>query len=378
MTSLHRVERTMGKQNEKKARGSESLVSATFWVRVLGMSLFGFLGLWIALSISGTPVRSEDWRYIATLTLAGAGLGLLITPSLTIVPIRYLSSRLRTVALEDLVAVALGLLVALVISALLALPLSMLPPPLGQMFPFVLSILLCYIAVSIALVRKSEIYSLVASRREPLGVRGPMPAGILLDTSAIIDGRIADLAGSGFISGPLIVPHFILRELQRIADSDDLLRRKRGRRGLDVLNRLQREAFVPVRITDLDVEEIPDVDGKLIQLARLCHCPILTTDYNLNRVAALQGVTVLNIHDLAQAVRPIVQPGEELTVQLIHEGKEYGQGVGYLDDGTMVVVDEGRAYIGQKVNVTVSRLLPTSAGRIVFAHLSPRGGSEER
>lgn len=368
----------MGKQNGKKTRGSESLVSATFWVRVLGMFLFGLLGLWIALSISGTPVRGEDWRYIATLTLAGAGLGLLITPSLTIVPVRYLSSRLRTVALEDLVAVALGLLVALVISALLALPLSMLPPPLGQVLPFVLSILLCYIAASIALVRKSEVYSLVASRREPLGVRGSMPAGILLDTSAIIDGRIADLAGSGFISGPLIVPHFILRELQRIADSDDLLRRKRGRRGLDVLNRLQREAFVPVRITDLDVEEIPDVDGKLIQLARLCHCPILTTDYNLNRVAALQGVTVLNIHDLAQAVRPIVQPGEELTVQLIHEGKEYGQGIGYLDDGTMVVVDEGRAYIGQKVNVTVSRLLPTSAGRIVFAHLSPRGGSEER
>lgn len=365
----------MGKRSKKAS--PESLVSATFWVRVLGMLLFGSLGLWIALSISGTPVRSEDWRYIATLTLAGAGLGLLITPSLTIVPIRYLSNRLRTVALEDLVAVALGLLVALVISALLALPLSMLPSPLGQLLPFVLSVLLCYIAASIALVRKSEIYSLVAGRRE-FGAHGPAPAGILLDSSAIIDGRIADLAGSGFLSGPLIVPRFILRELQRIADSEDLLRRRRGRRGLDVLNRLQKEALVPVRITDLDVEEVADVDGKLVHLARLYRCPILTTDYNLNRVAELQGVAVLNIHDLAQAVRPIVQPGEELTVQLVHEGKEYGQGVGYLDDGTMVVVDEGRAYIGQKVNVTVSRLLPTAAGRIVFAHLSPHSGPEER
>ncbi len=367
----------MEKRDRKKTHGTESLVSVTFWVRVLGMFLFGLAGLWIALSISGTPVRGEDWRYIATLTLAGAGLGLLITPSLTIVPIRYLSGRLRTVALEDLVAVALGLLVALVISALLALPLSMLPSPLGQLLPFILSVLLCYISASIALVRKREIYSLVASRRETF-VRGLVPAGILLDSSAIIDGRIADLVSSGFIAGPLIVPRFILRELQRIADSDDLIRRKRGRRGLDVLNRLQKEALVPVRITDLDVEEIADVDGKLIQLARLYHCPILTTDYNLNRVAELQGVFVLNIHDLAQAVRPIVLPGEELTVQLVHEGKEYGQGVGYLDDGTMVVVDEGRAYIGQKVNVTVSRLLPTTAGRIAFAHLSPRSESEER
>ncbi len=370
------VDDAMEKRGRKKTEGTEALVSATFWVRILGMFLFGLLGLWIALSISGRPIRGEDWRYIATLTLAGAGLGLLITPSLTIVPIRYLSDRLRTVALEDLVAVALGLLVALVISALLALPLSMLPSPLGRVLPFVLSILLCYISASIALVRKNEIYSLVAGRREAFGIRGPAPSGILLDSSAIIDGRIADLAGSGFIGGPLIVPRFILRELQRIADSDDVIRRKRGRRGLDVLNRLQKEAWVPVRITDLDVEEVADVDGKLIQLARLYHCPILTTDYNLNRVAELQGVAVLNIHDLAQAVRPIVLPGEELTVQLLHEGKEYGQGVGYLDDGTMVVVDEGRTHIGQKVNVTVSRLLPTTAGRIVFAHLSPRGGTE--
>jgi uncharacterized protein YacL len=246
----------------------------------------------------------------------------------------------------------------------------MLPDPLGQLLPFVIAVLLAYIGASIALLRKNEIYNVLVRRGSaPVGVSSG-PNGILVDSSAVIDGRIADLCRTGFVTGPLIVPRFVLRELQQIADSGDPLRRKRGRRGLDVLNRLQKEALVPVRFSDLDIEEINDVDGKLVELARTYHCPILTTDFNLNRVAALQGVTVLNIHDLAQTVRPVVQPGEELTVQLVHEGKEYGQGVGYLDDGTMVVVEDARARVGQKVNATVTRLLPTAAGRIVFAHLS--------
>jgi uncharacterized protein YacL len=354
-------------------------MSGTFWVRILGMFLFAILGLWIALSISSYPPYAEAWRYILTLTLAGAGLGLLVTPSITIVPIRWISNRLRTAAVEDLVAVGIGLISGLIASALLALPLSLLPAPLGQLLPFIMSVLLSYAGASIALVRKSEIMAILPGQRGASSEKGFGPGGILVDSSAIIDGRIADLARTGFITGPLIVPTFILRELQRIADSDDPLRRKRGRRGLDVLNHLQKEALVPLRLSDIDIEEINDVDGKLVQLARIHHCPILTTDYNLNRVAQLQGVSVLNIHDLAQSVRPIVQPGEELTVQLVHEGKEYGQGVGYLDDGTMVVVDEGRDRVGERVTVTVSRLLPTAAGRIIFAHLSPaRAGAEAR
>lgn len=356
-------------------------MSGTFFVRILGMILFAILGLWVAqltLSISGVPLQPDDWRYVATLVLAGAGLGLLITPSLTIVPIRWLSNRLRTVAIEDLIAIGLGLLVGLILSALLALPFSMLPAPLGQLLPFVSCIILSYIAASLALARKNEIFGLLPVRRSPSTASvGFGPGGILVDSSAIIDGRIADLARTGFISGPLIVPHFVLRELQRIADSDDPNRRKRGRRGLDILNRLQKEALVPVRLSDLDVEEVADVDGKLVQLARIHHLPLLTTDYNLNRVAELQGVAVLNLHDLAQAVRPVVQPGEEFSVLLVHEGKEPGQGVGYLDDGTMVVVEDARDRIGQRVPVTVTRLLPTSAGRIVFAHLSPARGAPE-
>ncbi len=353
-------------------------MSGTFWVRILGMFLFAILGLWIALNITSHPPFAEDWRYILTLTLAGAGLGLLITPAITVVPIRWISNRLRTAAVEDLAAVGIGLVAGLIASALLALPLSLLPAPLGQLLPFIMSVLLSYAGASIALVRKSEIMTMLpGSRRGSEKALGP--SGILVDSSAIIDGRITDLARTGFLSGPLIVPRFVLRELQRIADSDDALRRKRGRRGLDVLNHLQKEALVPLRLSDLDIEEISDVDGKLVQLARIHHYPILTTDYNLNRVAQLQGVSVLNMHDLAQAVRPIVQPGEELSVQLVHEGKEYGQGVGYLEDGTMVVVDDGRDRVGQKVTVTVSRLLPTTAGRILFAHISPgRAGTEER
>lgn len=351
-------------------------VSGTFLVRILGMFLFGILGLWIALNISGPHPYPEDWRYILTLALAGSGLGLLITPSITVVPIRWISERLRTVAIEDFMAVGIGLVAGLVTSALLTVPLSMLPAPLGQLLPFILAMLLGYVGASIALLRKNEIFNLLTGRRVAASGAAFGPSGILLDSSAIIDGRIVDLCRTGFISGPLIVPRFILRELQQIADSSDSLRRKRGRRGLEVLNRLQRDALVPVRFSDLDVEEISDVDGKLVQLARIHHCPILTTDYNLNRVAELQGVTVLNIHDLAQTVRPVVQPGEELTVQIVHEGKEYGQGVGYLDDGTMVVVEEARDRVGQKATVTVTRLLPTTAGRIVFAHLNPHARSE--
>jgi uncharacterized protein YacL len=349
-------------------------MSGTFWVRILGMLLFAVLGLWIALSALGFPgsqtaLFPEDWRYIITLTLAGAGLGLVLTPYITVVPMRMIRDWLRSVAIEDIIAASLGLIIGLIASALLALPISMLPDPVGQLLPFILSVILSYAGASIAMIRKTEIFGLLTGwRGSPGGDRGPGSFGVLVDSSAIIDGRIADLVQTGFIAGSLIVPRFVLRELQRIADSDDALRRKRGRRGLDVLNRLQKESLIPVRISDLDVEDVTDVDSKLVHLARIQHCPILTTDYNLNRVAELQGVVVLNVHDLAQSVRPIVLPGEELTVALVHEGKEFGQGIGYLDDGTMVVVEDGKDLIGQRTTVTVSRLLPTTAGRIAFAY----------
>ena len=192
---------------------------------------------------------------------------------------------------------------------------------------------------------------------------------VLLDTSVIIDGRIADISQTGFIHGTVMIPRFVLNELQHIADSPDVLRRNRGRRGLDMLNKLQKESRVPIRITDADVSEIREVDSKLVRLAKDLDCPIITNDYNLNRVAELQGVKVLNINELANAVKAVVLPGETITVEIIQEGKELGQGVGYLDDGTMVVIEDGRRYIGQTVEVNVTRVLQTVAGRMIFAQL---------
>jgi uncharacterized protein YacL len=192
---------------------------------------------------------------------------------------------------------------------------------------------------------------------------------VLLDTSVIIDGRIADISRTGFIEGEMLVPRFVLNELQHIADSSDALRRRRGRRGLEMLRRLQSDSVTPVRVIDMDVEGVREVDDKLVLMAKQKACPIVTNDYNLNRVAQLQGVRVLNINELANAVRALFLPGESLDIEIIQEGKEVGQGVGYLDDGTMVVIEDGKSYLGQQVEVVVTKVLQTAAGRMLFARM---------
>ena len=197
--------------------------------------------------------------------------------------------------------------------------------------------------------------------------------GILVDTSAIIDGRIADIAGAGFIPGRLVVPRFVLAELQNIADSDDAMRRGRGRRGLEVLNRLRETEGITVEVTDEDVSTIKEVDAKLVALAQRHDINVLTTDYNLNRVAAIQGVRVLNVNELSNAIRPVVLPGEEMTVRIVQPGKERNQGVGYLADGTMIVVEDGDKMIGQDVATEVTRVFQTVAGKMIFA--VPRGSN---
>jgi uncharacterized protein YacL len=189
----------------------------------------------------------------------------------------------------------------------------------------------------------------------------------LVDTSAIIDGRIADIVKTGFLHGTLIVPRFVLNELQYVSDSADSLRRQRGRRGMDILAELQQNESIPVVISDIDVEGVREVDDRLVVLARQMRCPILTNDYNLNRIAELQGVKVLNINDLANAVKVIFLPGESFKVHIIQEGKEYNQGVGFMDDGTMVVVEDGQQYMNKEITVTVTKVLQTSAGRMIFA-----------
>jgi uncharacterized protein YacL len=195
----------------------------------------------------------------------------------------------------------------------------------------------------------------------------PFSDALLLDSSVIIDGRIADISQTGFLRGTLLVPRFVLNEVQHVSDSSDALRRSRGRRGLEILSQLQENSAIPLRITDRDFENIKEVDDKLVMLAKQLRCPILTTDYGLNRVAKLQGVVVLNINELANAVKNIYLPGETLALKIIQEGKEYGQGVGYLDDGTMVVVQGGSKYIDKTLEITVTKVLQTAAGRMIFA-----------
>ena len=194
----------------------------------------------------------------------------------------------------------------------------------------------------------------------------------ILDTSVIIDGRITDICFSGFLEGELVVPRFVLIELQSIADSEDPLKRNRGRRGLDVLNALQKQDRVEVRIEELDFPELSGVDSKLVAFAKSLNLPVMTNDFNLNKVAELQGVRVLNINELANSLKPVVLPGESITLSLIREGKESGQGVGYLDDGTMVVVDGGKKFIGQEIDALVTSILQTPAGRMIFAALKER------
>jgi uncharacterized protein YacL len=317
----------------------------------------------------------------------------IITPYITVMPYHWM----RNTSASDLLAAVIGLIVGLIISVLLGIPLSNLPANLGRILPFVGAVVFSCLGVAIAIQRKNDIMHLFQTgfiprrsrerererereeernkEREKESASQLQPVTqILLDTSAIIDGRIADISQTGFISGALVVPRFVLNELQHIADSADTMRRNRGRRGLEMLNRLQKDATVPIEITDADVEGIVEVDSKLVKLAQTLHCPIITNDFNLNRVAELQGVKVLNINELANAVKPVLLPGEDIVIKIIQDGKELGQGVGYLDDGTMIVVEGGRQYMGSTIEVSVTRVLQTVAGRMIFAHPKQQGG----
>jgi len=348
-------------------------MSAEFISRITGMVLMaaggGFLGIYVAAQLGGSP-----YQYAAIFLLVGALIGLVLTPYVTVRPFVALRKRIRQAPAHQLLAATLGLTVGLIVAALLAFPLSLLPPPLSQILPFAAAVLFGYLGVMVMITRQRDIFNLIRGRLPKRsedsdnGGNGHMP--VLLDTSVIIDGRIADISRTGFIEGEMLVPRFVLNELQHIADSPDALRRNRGRRGLDMLRRLQSESTTPVRVTDMDVEGVREVDDKLVLLAKQLHCAIITNDYNLNRVAELQGVRVLNINELANAVKAILLPGESLAIKIIQEGKEVGQGVGYLDDGTMVVVEDGEPYIKRKVNVVVTKVLQTAAGRMLFARLS--------
>jgi uncharacterized protein YacL len=337
---------------------------------VLGALLYGIVGYYLGVAIAGTyRLTTASVAVVWSATIAGILLGYFLAPWLVIAPARAARSSLRSVPTRDLVAATLGLAAGLLIAALLAYPLSRLPPPFGGILPLVAVLIFGYLGATVMVLRQDDFYELLRPQSA-----GPAPvtytyerAPLLLDTSVIIDGRIADVADTGFVLGQMMVPRFVLNELQYIADSSDTLRRNRGRRGLEILNRLQQNSDVAIEFIDVDPLDAQQVDDKLISLSQQMDAAIVTNDYNLNRVARLQGVSVLNINELANAVKTVFLPGEEMPIRIIQEGKELGQGVGYLEDGTMVVVENGRQYLNQEVLVQVTKVLQTNAGRLVFA-----------
>lgn len=347
-------------------------LSNEFFFRIAGAVVFGVTGGWMGGKLAvWFNILSQLAIYVTVFGLLGVLAGLILTPYVTTRPVRRFRTRLISMPAERLIAIVGGTFLGLIAASLLTLPLSTLPEPFRQLFPLLSAVILCYLSIMILSLRQRDLRSTLSflqrDAKSASSKQESEDSQILVDTSVIIDGRISDICKSGFVRSTLLVPNFVLLELQHIADSSDPLRRNRGRRGMDVLKILQEECPIPVRFTDMDVTEVRDVDSKLVALARDMNSPILTNDYNLNRVAELQGVSVLNINDLANAVRAVFLPGEELSVKIVQEGREAGQGVAYLEDGTMVVVEDGKDHIQELVDVVVTKVLQTSAGRMIFA-----------
>lgn len=345
--------------------------------------LAGGLSLGYTLTNSGwlTVTNLEIGLVLIVFPGVLAGLiGFSIAPFLikwTIQTTKWVESKLQRMPLSDLLGAAIGLIVGLIIANLLGSSFARIPW-VGNYVPLAGSILFGYLGMSIGLKKKEELLSVFSifpkigrdrDKLSPIKIdyKNSSCSYKILDTSVIIDGRIADICKSGFIDGTLVIPGFVLEELRHIADSSDALKRNRGRRGLDILNKIRKELDVMVQISERDFAEIAEVDSKLVRLAQEINGVVITNDYNLNKVAELQGVKVLNINELANALKPVFLPGEEMVVQIVKDGKESKQGIGYLDDGTMIVVEQGKKFINQTIIVVVTSVLQTAAGRMIFA-----------
>lgn len=276
---------------------------------------------------------------------------------------------LKELSWRKIVVGILGLAAGLLLAILINFSFSgiLKTSTVGKYIGLLVNIVFAYLGFSLFVYKEKDILKFLKQEDNPHNIFGSVISNKILDTSVIIDGRIADVAKSGFVEGTLIVPEFVLEELRHIADSSETLKRNRGRRGLDILKQMQKEPHVNIQILTQDFDDIQEVDSKLVKLAQIMDARIVTNDFNLNKVAELHGVRVLNINELANAVKPIVLPGEEMNVKVIKEGKEDGQGVAYLDDGTMIVVDDGINFMNQRVSVLVTSILQTAAGRMIFA-----------
>ncbi len=331
------------------ATGFSIPLSAGPWFPMMGGAVFGLICYFV------TPLVIESVNKLAAWT----------------------DDKVKTIPTQDIILGAAGLVIALLIGVLFYFPLSRIPL-VGPYLSLAVTLVLSYLGITFVLNRKDEFVFLSAHflKRGDHQARKKRSPVKILDTSVIIDGRIMDISKTGFMEGEIAVPGFVLEELRHIADSPDLLKRNRGRRGLDILNTMQKEMEIEITIINKDYEDTAEVDSKLIKLAQELSGIIVTNDYNLNKVCELQGVPVFNINELANAVKPMVLPGEEMRTQIIKDGKEAGQGVAYLDDGTMVVVEDGRRYIGETVDVLVTSVLQTAAGRMIFA--KPKGNFSEK
>ncbi|TMB93091.1 MAG: PIN domain nuclease [Chloroflexi bacterium] len=359
-------------------RDTPKVRRARWLSRIVGAIAGAVFGvLYGAFIISNSQGLLNEDRSVALVALIAAGLAgaaslALAAPLLSVEPFLWLERTLDEAPASQIMGASLGLVLALLVAALAEVLLNPLPWGLGVLISLALAVMLIYVGVRAGSRRREAFVGLFSGRPEPSLNDGPAPLDgqpVVVDTSVLIDGRIVDVAAAGFIPGRLLLPGFVLEELQRVADAADGMRRAKGRRGLAVVESLQQGHDVVCELVDLDFPGTPEVDSRLVKLARARGAAIMTQDYNLNRLAQIEGVRVLNLNDLANAVKPIVAAGEVMTVAIVKEGKEPNQGVGYLEDGTMVVVENGRGHQDETVSVTVTSVLQTTAGRMIFAAL---------
>ncbi|MBV9100033.1 MAG: hypothetical protein JOZ46_08100 [Candidatus Dormibacteraeota bacterium] len=361
----------MSLRNPARVRRARTL--SRFVGAVVGMVLGVMYGLFILSNSTGvlTDNRSVALAAVLAAGVAGAAALALAGPLLSVEPFLWLERTLEEAPAAQVVGATAGLLVALLVSALVAVLLAPLPWGLGVLVSLCVACVLVYVGVR-AGSRRREVLTEVFARRgaahETADHLAPLDGQpVLLDTSVLIDGRIVDVAAAGFMPGRLLIPSFVLEELQRVADSGDPVRRAKGRRGLDIVDELRNGSDVVCEVIDIEFPGRTEVDSQLVKLARLRSAALMTQDYNLTRLAQVEGVRVLNLNTLANAVKPIVASGETMTIAVVKEGKEPHQGVGYLEDGTMVVVENGRHHLDETLLVTVTSVLQTAAGRMIFA-----------
>ena len=385
----HEKEQTGGAPQQGAGRDKQSASRMIFWrivVAVVGGAigvgvLFGIDSLLVLFGLKGLAAFLVPviFAFYVIAALAFGFIFYLASPAIIVFFRKlsdYIEKKIDEIPTMDLVAGVIGLIVGLVIALLLSNLINLIPVPV---VPVVLSAA-AYVALgclgwTIGRRRRGELKIGESSKRGQKGEkaakaeRGAPGRPKVLDTSVIIDGRIFDICKTGIVEGTIVIPNFVLQELRHVADSADSLKRNRGRRGLDILNKIQKELEIPVRVEERDYDDIAEVDAKLLKLASDLGGVVVTNDYNLNKVAAVQGVPVLNINELANAVKPVVLPGEEMEVTILKDGKEAGQGVAYLDDGTMIVVDGGKKYMNETIEVVVTSVLQTAAGRMIFAKI---------